>query len=472
MAKYLGKAQGFGQRFDPPIASPYLEFLIPECGDYIRSEVSLADIRNDIRKYQQVNTPCTDAEMRIAISRAHTAFRLTTPVPLLHLNDVFKQDLPIWSASPGLPWTQQGYKTKSAIRDDPEAVNRVRWFWHSVKSGKKMIANDCCAFIRAQLVKRGERKVRAVHGYPATMVFGEAVFALPLIEEYRKGKHPIAYGYETGIGGCRKLINSFKGQHFLGIDFKSFDKTVPEWLIRVAFDILFLNLDVTTYRDYGIPRSAYILRMWDYIVNYFIHTPIRMCNGERYRKDGGIASGSYFTQLIGSIINYILIQYTMLKINATITAIKVLGDDSIVGLNRAVYPYEVSAILEPLGFIVNAAKSSSSPRLSDITFLGHTLNCGFPTKPRDKVIASLVYPEHPDRDWDHVASRALGILYANLGVDEFVDFYCRQVTKFRPFDLALTRGQLKMLSVLGYDIPKSTKPPDLMHMYFRLMGAR
>lgn len=52
---------------------------------------------------------------------------------------------------------------------------------------------------------------------------------------------------------------------------------------------------------------------FDFIQKYFIYTTIRTANGLRYRKDNGIASGSYFTQIIGSIFNYILIQWMTLK---------------------------------------------------------------------------------------------------------------------------------------------------------------
>lgn len=46
--------------------------------------------------------------------------------------------------------------------------------------------------------------------------------------------------------------------------------------------------------------------LWDIIVDYIIHTPIRFADGERHVKHSGVASGSYFTQLIDSIVNYIV----------------------------------------------------------------------------------------------------------------------------------------------------------------------
>nr|APG78261.1 RdRp [Hubei partiti-like virus 38] len=469
---FIGKSKGFGQRFTPPAITPYLQVLAPHAGEYVRSNVSLSLIREDVKRFKPHGTePVNDPYMKIAIAKATNAFRLPQPVKLLHLNDVFKRDLPIWSSSPGLPWNQQGYKTKGEIRDDPDAIKRVRWFWHRVKEGKSVYRTDCCAFVRAQLAKVGEFKCRAVWGYPATMVFGEAVFALPLIDAYSKISSPIAYGYETGTGGMHKLYHEIKGAHYLGIDYKNFDKTVPEWIIRVAFDILFLNLDMLGYKDYGVTRVDCIMRMWNYVIDYFINTPIRLCNGERYQKRGAIASGSYFTQLIGSIVNYILMTYVSLREDNRILHIKVLGDDSVTAFSRPIYPSDVAKYVEPLGFTINTTKSGSSKYLSDLSFLGHQINCGYPLKPRSKVIAGLLYPERPDSCWDDVASRALGILYSNLGVDEHVDFWCRRVVKFRPFDLALTRNQEKLMRVLKIPIPDVTEPPDLLAFHRRLMGA-
>lgn len=67
-------------------------------------------------------------------------------------------------------------------------------------------------------------------------MFGEAVFALPFIEAYQKEAN------ETGCSGTRKLLSRFSRQGSkLGLDFKSFDETVPSWLLCVAFKILKQN---------------------------------------------------------------------------------------------------------------------------------------------------------------------------------------------------------------------------------------
>lgn len=124
---YLGKTQEFGMRFEPPEPSSYLTGLLKNYYKYQRSKITLALIRADIKE-NTINSNAKrpkDYLLDEAIRRTASAFQLREHVPLIHLNDVFKQDLPIWSSSPGLPWTNLGYRNKAAIRDDPDAVQRV-----------------------------------------------------------------------------------------------------------------------------------------------------------------------------------------------------------------------------------------------------------------------------------------------------------------------------------------------------------
>ncbi|XP_017484547.1 PREDICTED: uncharacterized protein LOC108373198 [Rhagoletis zephyria] len=242
--------------------------------------------------------------------------------------------------------------------------------------GEKMSFPDSCAYVRAHIVKRGETKVRAVWEYPATVTLGEAVFALPLIDAYKRGGYPIAYGYETGMAGCKKIYQNFKGNYFLGIDFKSFYKTLPPWLIEIAFDVLSYNIDFVRYKDYGVARCNAMVDMFEQLRDYCIHTTIRMCNGERYIKHSGLASGSYFTQLIGSIANYLLLTYACMMNEVDVRSILVFGDDSLLGLEKALTPDDIANVLEELGMIVNVNKSGSSRYISRLFFLGYQINYG------------------------------------------------------------------------------------------------
>lgn len=60
-----------------------------------------------------------DPLLKYAISKARDRFHLLNRAKMLHLNDVFQADLDIWDKSPGLPWTQIGYKTKGDIKERP-----------------------------------------------------------------------------------------------------------------------------------------------------------------------------------------------------------------------------------------------------------------------------------------------------------------------------------------------------------------
>lgn len=468
---FLGKGSGFGQRFEPPEASPYLIDLLPMCSKYTRSKVTLKLIRDDIKENRvnenavRPDDPLLDEAIRIT-SRA---FQLPELVKPLHLKDVFLQDLPIWSSSPGLPWMQYGYRTKADIRKDPDAINRIRYFWHRIKTGQKIRLPDCCAYVRSHLCGIGDTKVRAVWGYPATVTFGEAMFAIPLIRAYQMYRTPIAYGYETGIGGMQKIFQEFRGRRFLGIDFKKFDKTLPAWLIKIAFNILAYNINFKEYQDYGVPVAAALLRMWHTLVDYCINTRIRVCNGERYLKRSGLASGSYFTQLIGSICNHILLTYAALSKGVSLRNVLVFGDDSLVSTDEEFTPDDVQKAISPLGLVVNVEKSGYSDDISNLSFLGYRINQGLPKKDRDKAFAGLVWPERNDRCWDDLASRALGILYANMGVDPVIDGYCRRIVEFRPFDLMLTRDQQRYLSMLKLEIKRDL--PTMVEFILRLQGG-
>lgn len=464
----LRRGEGFAQRHVGKIGcSKYLKSLEEESG-YWRSPVTLPLIRKDVLQFDNPSVMPGCPLLQRAISKARQAFHVGC-LPMLHLNDVFHTDLQIWKRSPGLPWKSVGYRTKDEVRRDPHAVRQIRWFWHRIKAGERIGAPDCSAFVRSHLTEPGDYKVRAVWGYPMTMTMGEAVFAVPLIQAYQACNSPIAYGYETALGGTRRIVSEMgTSPHFAAVDFSCFDKTVPKWLIDIAFDILSYNLDFVHYRDRGIADARRMSVMFDYIKHYFIHTPIRLSNGERYRKHSGVASGSYFTQLVDSVCNYILITWAVLRQHGEYPLhLKVMGDDSILGCNQRLDLDLLNDLMSSIGMRVNVAKSSSSTNLANMTFLGYTINDGTPTKPYQRWLAALLYPEYPDRSWDVVASRALGLCYACLGTDDKFDGLCRRIVALRPFDLAIEAGLLRMLEMIGVKTVNKV-PPDKVEFLRRM----
>lgn len=447
--KYRGKSVGFPQhtyasikptRFLPTALSPE---------DYWRSPVTQPLILQDLKEFQNTSKRPHDLCLQMAIIEARTRFHIPGKVKMLHLNDVFQQDSDIWSRSPGLPWRNLGYKTKGEIRKDPDAVRRVRKFWHLVKLGQDIKPPDCCAFVRSHITNVGEYKVRGIWGYPATVTFGEAVFALPLIDHYKKGTSPIAYGYETSLGGAMKIRNKFSAKWNAAVDFKKFDKTVPTWLIEIAFAILSENIDFVHYEGHGHADAMKNYRMYNYLVDYFINTTVRMANGDRYQKNSGIASGSYFTQLVGSVVNFILIQWACYRQDIRISEILVLGDDSIFSSSEKFSLPMMTDLMESIGMKVNMSKSQVDQDLNSIKFLGYKINHGLPHKERNEWMAALMLPERPDHSWDDVASRALGLLYANCGVDDYFDSICRRIIHAAPYDLRLSANMERMLTMIG-----------------------
>lgn len=51
--------------------------------------------------------------------KLHAIFDCYKERNLLHINELFDFDLPIWNSSPGSPYRHHGYKTTDEIKFDP-----------------------------------------------------------------------------------------------------------------------------------------------------------------------------------------------------------------------------------------------------------------------------------------------------------------------------------------------------------------
>lgn len=477
MMKYLGKSTGFGMKPGTDTLSPYAVSAFGEQPQLrTRSQLSYRLIEKDLmemgRNGQKLDFQ-NDKLLKQSLFLTSQAFRFQKRVHPIHLNDIFDMDFEFRHSSPGIPW-QPTFKTRGEVMEDSSARNSIRWFWHRIKKGESIKLPDTKVLYRAHIAESsGKPKIRAVFGYPTTVTLAEAQFAVPLIDGFKHQSTPLSYGYDMACGGASRLRRELAPYRFFTcLDFKKFDKTISADMITMAFDILEQNIDWTQYEGHGVPDASRLYRVWQTLIDYFINTNLRFCDGRRFRKSAGVPSGSFFTQLIDSIVNYFLIVYAYLKmLKRPPLYLRVFGDDSVIGDNTQLHLCDIARVMYDLGMIVNLEKSLMTANIDEVEYLGFCIRGGFPHRKFDKWMESLYHPEFPDTEWDDFASRALGLFYANRGVDGKFDGMCRQVIEFRPFTIRFSRDFRRFLNNIGIDTRRlDPNLPDRTHLLFSLIG--
>lgn len=200
----------------------------------------------------------------------------------------------------------------------------------------------------------------------------------------------MAYGFDMITSGAMRLRRELlKYKNYNCVNFRKFDKTVSDQLIDLAFSILEQNIDFTKYRVSGVPDSRRLYRAWQHIIEYFKFTLVRLPNGERYQKSSGIPSGSYFTQLIGSIVNYICLTYGSLRLTGLRPDfIKVFGDDSVFTTNKPIDKFDLARVIDSIGMEINTKKTVITKNVEEVEFLGFSIAGGFPQRTYQKWLMS------------------------------------------------------------------------------------
>lgn len=289
-------------------------------------------------------------------------------------------------------------KADAFIKD----LHRARRIAEKCTNGERASAPPCLAYHRVQHGLEGP-KTRLVWGYPQAMTLLESCFARPLIDEFLVNRSPMAFGLQKFELGARLVRIGNLGVNY-AIDFSKFDASISPRLISLAFRIL------RTWFELDASQEA----VWDKVVNYFIHTPILMPDGYVWLKHQGVPSGSYFTQLVDSIVNYLVIQYVMLKTTGeAATNCLVLGDDSIFSSSHWIDLTDIAAHAKSLGLIVNVEKSGRFRHDENVSFLGHEWKHSLVDRPVEDVAKRLAFPERWSPEDDSVKrinSRLLGYL--------------------------------------------------------------
>ena len=263
----------------------------------------------------------------------------------------------------------------------------------------------CLCFARTQF----NDKTRLVWGYPYSMTGIEGLFARPLIDRFKEAPGVMAFSQTTLTLGSRIRIASYHKEWAYSLDMSQYDAHVSEQLIRKAFKILSTWFDLNQIEPASGEKYSNI---WKLIVDYFIHTTIVMPDGHiYYGKDHGVPSGSYFTQMVDSIVNVILLGAASSRFDLHVDRedIFVLGDDILFFSNRRMDLNNLSRFINhDFSVLVHGSEKSEIVRYDQpIRFLGRTWINGIPDMPVQDIIDRLVNPERfrkRSKDPDRAAS--------------------------------------------------------------------
>lgn len=187
------------------------------------------------------------------------------------------------------------------------------------------------------------------------------------------------------------------------LDYSKFDQSVIIMLINVAFDVLEECFDSSTFwkgKKLGPIGKKYWTeltqegREWHAVKEYFINTPIADWSGNVFRKKGGVPSGSFFTQLVDCVVNYLGTVYAFAMKGQEVKPYT-LGDDALFTVPVGkVTPEEIAKELEVLHLNLNADKTSVATTKEKVTFLGHTYKGNYFYREFSELFIHMLYPEN------------------------------------------------------------------------------
>lgn len=296
----------------------------------------------------------------------------------LVIMDAIKMD----KASSAPEFTKKG---EAFVKDFARAKNLLSRLENHKPSDKEIKPQPCFAYRRTQFGEE-KPKTRLVFGYPQSITIIESRFAVPLIDQFLVDRtRPMAIGYST-MEISAKMAKLHNQGVVYSLDYSKFDSSISPRLISLAFRILGKWFDMDDEEQ----------RAWNFAQNYFIHTPIIMPDGHVWKKHSGVPSGSYFTQLVDSVVSFLTINYISLKLTGkSAKNTLVLGDDGVFNLDSWYGLEEMSLIAKEIGININAEKSSRHRSYENVHFLGYEWVRGLPSRKLRQLVQQLIFPEKP-----------------------------------------------------------------------------
>lgn len=303
------------------------------------------------------------------------------------------------------------------------------------------------AFTRTQLAELPFTKVRNVFGEAFHYVILEGLFARPLIERFMRNDTFYYIGADPVIDVPRLITRMLdKASIFYTFDWSAFDASVQVYEIELAFDLL--------KRMLRFPDEE-TAALFEYVKTLFISRKLLGPDGTVYLRTGGIPSGSYFTHIVGSIINWVRIRYLMARHGIDIVDIKTHGDDGLVTSTTYIPTLQhLSETAEYYAWYLKAEKSRATIDFTQVEFLGRYIRHGMNYRLRDRILRLSLYPEYPVNDPQISLARLKSIYYDSGSYSQELVKSIRYLTlRYGDQQIDLPR-QFRRFDILDYATPE------------------
>jgi len=313
------------------------------------------------------------------------------------------------------------------------------------------------AFTRTQLSQiKVKRKVRNVWGEAFHFVLLEGLFADSLIQMFSQQKDFYFIGKDPLLA-VPLLIEEMLSQcdYVYMFDWSGFDATVQEWEIRFAFECL---ESLITF------PSDVEANIWRFVIELFIYRKIAAPDGMIYLKTMGIPSGSCFTNIIGSITNFVRIQYLFYSLTRQFALVYTHGDDSLAGVNST--QYVPMANFKPLCdryfWQINLDKSLVSNQAEDIGFLSREVRERQHNRDEFVCLRMLKYPEYPVEEGGVSTLRAMSI-FRDSGVNSRYLYRISELLKNRHGKAAFLPLNQRNWNPIEYELLRQPFSEELVY---------
>jgi len=366
-------------------------------------------------------------------------------------------------------------KKKSDVVNEIGSI--AKKMFHDIADHRIVPSPPCKLAQRGHLHDPENPKSRPVWVMPGETIVVEGRFAIPYIEKLKETKTVL-----IGENSLRHLINLLNpvSQRNRGysaaLDWSAFDTSIPTWLIDEAFKILFSSFDMLHYihadgsvelsKRKGKNNQIRARRSYDehvciarWIQTNFKKTRIMLPNSRIMKKMHGIPSGSYFTQAIGSICNYIVVSFLMHMQGIHDFDLSVLGDDAFVryGIDRFDLDKAAVHAWKHFHMKLNTKKSSIKTYNQPQKFLGYEVEGPCLKRSDDEFAKMVLYPERDVNYLEQSVSRVFAY-YILGGVNNawycaFYHAYLGMYERFNANTFTLHTGMYRTLRyVAGLDV--------------------